>query len=121
MPGAGFGVTDSEIEAVARLRLEKYLARLEGRDRVCGVVLRPPIVSAIVQRIRVGVHDLVVMPDDRRELLVKRALQVKTNVPLLLVHKRGAMCFVGSGRGRADAAACRRAARSPRARSHGGA
>jgi hypothetical protein len=65
------------------------MERVSERNRVHGIVLYEPLVSSLLDRARAGCHDLVVAPDGWRELLIVLALRAKTNIPLLLVSKRG--------------------------------
>ena len=81
--------TEAELERAARLRLESHLERLDKDDRVCGVILRPPVVSALFERISAVEHDLIVFPDGWREAVFLLTLRAKTRVPLLLVGRRG--------------------------------
>jgi hypothetical protein len=80
--------TESELEGAARARLEAHLECLDRRDRVCGVVLRPPTVRTLVDRVRAVNHDLVVVPAGWRELLVVLTLRAQANTSLLLVGGR---------------------------------
>ena len=76
-----------DLEQAARDRLDAHVAQITACDRVCGLVIRPPILNAVVSRVIAADHDLVVMPSLWRELALVMTLRVKTRARVLLVSR----------------------------------
>jgi hypothetical protein len=84
------GVTahPAQLETLAQLRLQDHLDALPSHVKTHGVILRGPLVAALLGRAESASHDVIVVPASRRHRLLRSRLRGRGTVPVLVPGRR---------------------------------
>jgi hypothetical protein len=84
----GVAAHPAHLEALAQLRLQDCLDTLPSHVRTHGVILRGPLVPALLGRAESASHDVIVLPASRRHRLLRSRLRGRSAVPVLIPSRR---------------------------------